>query len=256
MRGEDQHGLRLRLGECSVQLGRLRDAGFVEGTDPSPRRNPRLAKWFGLESRVYLSSRIAIAAVMIAWLCFVLTAGAGWERARIARRPGARMTRDQLAWAGFAPQASGFGLVWSFRRPTGSALVDVGLVGQWCITVAVAIAAFGAAGIGTWAIRALGRQFAVSARVVDGHELVTVGPYAHMRNPIYLALAGLLVATGLALSRGAPLLLGLVLYLAGTHLRARRKERLLKKAYGVGYETYARRVPRLLPWPLWRRRAA
>ena len=191
--------------------------------------------------------------MLVAWFLFALGAAVGWRRARIARRPGAPISRDQVAWVGFLLQAVGFALVWSFRRPTGTALVDVALVGQWGITIAVAMLAFAAAGLGAWAVLALGRQFAVAARVVKGHELVTAGPYAYVRNPIYLALGGLLLATGLALSRGAPLVLGSLVYVVGTQLRARREERLLRSVYGAAYEAYALRVPRLVPRQLWRR---
>jgi protein-S-isoprenylcysteine O-methyltransferase Ste14 len=204
---------------------------------------------------VHRSSEIATAAVMIAWLGFALAAALGGWRARQARRPGTPLTRDRLAWIGFTLQAGGFALIWSFRRPAGSSLVDVGLVGHWGLAIAAAVLAFGGAGLGAWAIASLGRQFAVSARVTEGHELVTVGPYAYVRNPIYLALCGLLLATGLALSRSTALGLGTLVYLTGTHLRVRREERLLQRAYGKAYEAYAQRVPRLLPWPRSRPRA-
>jgi protein-S-isoprenylcysteine O-methyltransferase Ste14 len=205
---------------------------------------------------VHLSSQLAIAAVMLAWLGFAIGAAIGWRRVRRAQRPGPPVTRDSLAWIGFMVQACGFALVWGFQRLPGSLLADVGPVGEWCIAIAGAGLAFAGAGLGAWAILTLGRQFAVSARVSEGHELVTVGPYAYVRNPIYLALGGLLLATGLALSRGVPLVLGCFAYVAGTLFRARREEGLLRKVYGATYEAYGHRVPRLLPWPLSRRRGA
>ena len=38
------------------------------------------------------------------------------------------------------------------------------------------------------AARALGKQWALMARVIEGHELIRQGPFAIVRNPIYLAM--------------------------------------------------------------------
>src|SRR5215472_17158428 len=49
-------------------------------------------------------------------------------------------------------------------------------------------------------VRTLGRQWALAARLVEGHELVTGGPYRYVRNPIYTGMLGMLLATGIAWS--------------------------------------------------------
>jgi protein-S-isoprenylcysteine O-methyltransferase Ste14 len=74
--------------------------------------------------------------------------------------------------------------------------------------------------------------------------LVTGGAYGWVRHPMYLAFLGLLVATGLVLSAGWPLLGGVAVYLAGTELRIAVEEDGL-----VGYAEYRRSTPwRYSPW--------
>jgi protein-S-isoprenylcysteine O-methyltransferase Ste14 len=84
--------------------------------------------------------------------------------------------------------------------------------------------------------------------------LVTDGPYALVRHPIYTGMFGMLLATGLAVSRWHFLLAGAGLYWLGTVIRTRVEERLLRSAFGAAYDDYARRVPALIPLP--RARAA
>jgi protein-S-isoprenylcysteine O-methyltransferase Ste14 len=97
------------------------------------------------------------------------------------------------------------------------------------------------------AARTLGKQWALVARVIEGHELVTTGPYAIVRNPIYLSMLGMYLASALAVSRWQALLGGLVVFLAGTAIRVRAEERLLRETFGAAFDDYARRVPAFLP---------
>jgi protein-S-isoprenylcysteine O-methyltransferase Ste14 len=63
--------------------------------------------------------------------------------------------------------------------------------------------------------------------------LVTDGPYAHLRHPMYLAFLGMLIATGLALSARGPLLAAIAIYIFGTELRVSLEESELP-----GYAAY------------------
>lgn len=77
-------------------------------------------------------------------------------------------------------------------------------------------------------------------------RLVTDGPYAVTRNPMYLG--HLLFLGGLTLGTRSPLALAatvaLVPWFGG---RARTDERRLADHFGPDYEDYCRRVPRWLP---------
>lgn len=99
-----------------------------------------------------------------------------------------------------------------------------------------------------WARARIGRNWSAAVTVKAGHELVTSGPYAIVRHPIY---AGLLLAfIGTAVARGD---LGAVAAVALVGWAFRRKTRLeerwMREQFGPAYDDYARRVPALFPRP-------
>jgi len=88
---------------------------------------------------------------------------------------------------------------------------------------------------------------AVAARLVEGHKLITVGPYAYVRNPIYIGMLGMLIATGLAMEHWIATIVAVVLFAAGMVIRVRSEEKLLRAAFGQEFEDYAKRVPAVIP---------
>ena len=80
------------------------------------------------------------------------------------------------------------------------------------------------------AVRRLGKQWAVAAQLVEGHNLVTDGVYRFVRNPIYTGMFGMMLATGLALTRWSVLLAAIPIFALGTYIRVRVEERLLRGA--------------------------
>ena len=95
--------------------------------------------------------------------------------------------------------------------------------------------------------RALGRNWSVVARTRADHELVTSGPFAYVRHPIYGALFVWLIAMAVAFGHYWGLIPGIPLYWIGTVLRIREEERLLGARFGAAYEAYAQRVKRFVP---------
>jgi hypothetical protein len=101
-----------------------------------------------------------------------------------------------------------------------------------------------------WGRLALGRDYFVSttagAQLFAGQRLVTYGPYALVRHPMYLGLvlAGL---GGLLIYRTWTWVL-VTLNAPGLLLRARREEQALSTEFGAEWQAYAQRVRyRLLP---------
>ncbi|MGI9088170.1 MAG: methyltransferase family protein [Chthoniobacterales bacterium] len=47
------------------------------------------------------------------------------------------------------------------------------------------------------AVRTLGKNWSLAARVTTDHELIETGPYARVRHPIYTGMLGMLIADGL-----------------------------------------------------------
>ncbi len=179
--------------------------------------------------------------VVVGWLVFALLF---ILQSRMPRTSTAR--RDRRSIIGMVLQGMGYGIVWGFRRnPTGPA-------GPLEPVRALFVVAFLAASIALTlsARRQLGKQWSLSARVLDEHDLITNGPYGLVRHPIYTGMLGMLVATGLGVGRLPFSLIGAAVYVTGTMLRARVEERLLRATFGARYDDYARRVPALVPrWP-------
>jgi len=94
---------------------------------------------------------------------------------------------------------------------------------------------------------ALGRNWSVVARTRADHELVTWGPFAYLRHPIYSALFVWLIAMAVAFGHYRGLIPAVPLYWIGTSLRIREEERLLRAQFGADYEAYAKRVKRFVP---------
>ena len=162
--------------------------------------------------------------------------------------------RSSAAKLGIVLQGVGFGLVWTFRRsqwwPSATS------VGGELTLAAVAVAlAWVSIGGCLLSVQTLGKQWTVQARLIKGHELIMDGPYGIVRNPIYLGMFGLMVATGLTLSQWWALLSAVVVFLVGNRIRIRAEESLLREAFGSQFEDYVRRVPPFLPRILRRKTA-
>jgi protein-S-isoprenylcysteine O-methyltransferase Ste14 len=140
---------------------------------------------------------------------------------------------------GLVLHGAAFGMVWGVRRdalpgnPWRTALIALLLAASLALLVA--------------SLRALGRHWAIAARLVDGHELVRSGPYAFLRHPIYTAMFGMMLAVGVAWADWRVLGIAVVLYALGTRFRIDAEERLLRQQFGAAWEDYARRVPAFVP---------
>jgi protein-S-isoprenylcysteine O-methyltransferase Ste14 len=86
---------------------------------------------------------------------------------------------------------------------------------------------------------------AFGAQLYAGHRLVTTGPYAIVRHPLYL---GLILAGigGLFIYWTWTLVLVLACGM-GVTVRAGREEAALRAEFGAKWEAYAQRVPAWLP---------
>ena len=125
--------------------------------------------------------------------------------------------------AGLAPESWGWGLAW----------------------VGFALAWSGAA-LTIWAKLTLGRWFSGSFAVKQGHELVTTGPYAIVRHPIYIGLLTLGVGLGVAWDSALTTLFA-ALYAVPFWLHTVIEEQMLAAHFGETWSEYKRRVPRIVP---------
>jgi protein-S-isoprenylcysteine O-methyltransferase Ste14 len=187
---------------------------------------------------------VTLAGVVLCWLFFV---GVLLLRKRPPQASEAK--RDRLSLFGIALQMLGYFLVW-FQPPHHPFLPPVaalsGILGILFSVITIAIAA-GSGWLIEASIRTLGKQWALPARLVEGHKLITVGPYSYVRNPIYTGMLGMLIATGLAMEHWVALIAAVVVFAVGMVIRVRSEEKLLRAAFGDEFEDYAKRVPAVLP---------
>ena len=186
----------------------------------------------------------AFVAFLLVMVCWCACAAVFFTRGRSPRTR--EQTRDVRSRPGLALQGLSYAVVWALPRRF-SPFVGFSAV----LDAALHVAAVVLAALSVWllaaAVRTLGKEWSLTARLVEGHRLVTEGPYALVRHPIYTGMAGLLLATALTYSHWLGLLAGVVLFTVGTVVRVRSEERLLRAAFGAEFEAYARRVPAVVP---------
>src|ERR1700722_2332464 len=185
-----------------------------------------------------------LAGVLLCWIRFITVFA-------FRKNPGKpqEAKRNKAAFDGVVLQMLGYGSTF-FQPPRHAFLPPVaalaGVAGVVYGVCTVAIAA-GSVWLIAAAVRRLGKQWAIAARLVEGHNLITDGPYSVVRNPIYVAIFGMLIATGLAFEHWIGMALGLVPFVLGTLIRVRAEEKLLRATFGKEFEDYAARVPALVP---------
>jgi protein-S-isoprenylcysteine O-methyltransferase Ste14 len=97
-----------------------------------------------------------------------------------------------------------------------------------------------------WARRHLATNWSADVTLKVGHELITSGPYAWVRHPIYtgllLAFLGSAIAVGEWRAVVAVTLVGLTFW-----RKLRTEERGMRELFSERYIDYSRRVPALIP---------
>ncbi len=164
--------------------------------------------------------------------------------ARWRREPERGARRDAASMIGILVQglafvAAGIGAIHVTLDPLGPRAL--GVAALVALLMAAALALF------VWASATMGRNWSLVARTRSDHELVTAGPFAWMRHPIYTALALVVVALAVALGHVTQLLVALPVFAVGTWLRVRIEERLLRTMFGAAHDAYAARVKRFVP---------
>jgi protein-S-isoprenylcysteine O-methyltransferase Ste14 len=163
---------------------------------------------------------------------------------RKTQPPVTEVRRDRRAFLSIALQGMSFAIVWGVRRHHGTPLFTAALA-PYLDALACALAV-GSVSFVLISVRALGKQWTVAARLVEGHNLVSQGPYQVVRNPIYSGMFGMLVATGIVLARWPAILIAIAIFLAATMWRIRVEERLLRSQFGAEFDKYCKQVPNAL----------
>jgi protein-S-isoprenylcysteine O-methyltransferase Ste14 len=179
----------------------------------------------------------------LVWLCIWI----GWPIYEYARGKSKRVVRT-----GRGNALSGVLLIAAFlvfQIPfTGDlTFLSVGLVPAVALVVLLGIVlAVAGLAFSIWARLYLGTNWSGSAKLKQGQELVTSGPYSVVRNPIYLGLTIAMVGTGLVFG-GYRVILAIVIILIFSWLRIRAEERLLSDQFGSEFARYKQSVKAFLP---------
>src|SRR5262245_13790803 len=156
---------------------------------------------------------------MLCWLAFGLI-----FVFRKRHRDGKAAKREPVTIVGIALQGLAYAFVWGAPRGEAALFPALPPVLE-CLVGGLAIAiAAGAVALTVRAVRHLGKEWSIVARVRSDHRLVTDGPYGVVRHPIYTGMLGMLLASGLAASRSWGIVAGLAVFALGTWLRVRSGE--------------------------------
>jgi protein-S-isoprenylcysteine O-methyltransferase Ste14 len=183
-----------------------------------------MTPWKALRIAADLAFLISWAAFLIAILIGSLPAIKRWGE--VALKP-ERSAADPRNAIGLALQA--IGLVFLTLIAPRSALRASPLV-----SVAVLMLAPVSAAVFFWALR-------LSPGAGESN-LVTKGPYAVVRHPLYMSLGGMLCATALLAATPLGAAVGLGLYIAGCEWKTSAEEDALTRRFQMAYVTYQQSV--------------
>ena len=195
----------------------------------------RIFYYFGLSyhAGMHVVATVVVLACWIVWpIPFLLRARQQRGRRSVVMAPAAK-------W-GVGIQAVAYFFVWLIVRGYGFHATPWLVLAMICGLAGATLA---------WAaVGRLGRQWRIQAGLFADHELVETGPYSLVRHPIYAAMILMFLSRGLLTSPWYFFLPALVLLIAGTEIRVRAEERLLRTRFGERFESYRSRVSAYVPF--------
>jgi len=108
---------------------------------------------------------------------------------------------------------------------------------------------FGAA---MWVFRrthkALGRNWSITLQIREKHELISHGPYALVRHPMYTSFLLMGLGQAFLLANWVVGLAGLIGFAILFFLRVDKEERMMLEIFGAEYRAYMDRTKRIIPY--------
>jgi protein-S-isoprenylcysteine O-methyltransferase Ste14 len=101
--------------------------------------------------------------------------------------------------------------------------------------------------LNVWARRSLQSNFTVTLGIKQDHELITTGPYAWVRHPIYTGFLLQFLGAALVYDSGATLLFLMLPFFVFFYWQSAEEEKLLVEHFGDAYRRYRVTTGRLLP---------
>jgi len=100
-----------------------------------------------------------------------------------------------------------------------------------------------------WAREHLGRNWSRSVTIKQDHELITSGPYAAVRHPIYTGILTGFLGMAIAISQVRGFIVFVLIFLV-FRLKLGIEEQWMSSQFGETYATYAQQTPALVPYLL------
>src|SRR5579863_1340345 len=100
-----------------------------------------------------------------------------------------------------------------------------------------------------WAREHLGSNWSRSVTIKQGHELITTGPYAVVRHPIYTGILAGFLGMAIAISQVRGFIVVVLIFFV-FWLKLRMEEKWMRSQFGETYATYARQTAALVPYLL------
>jgi protein-S-isoprenylcysteine O-methyltransferase Ste14 len=98
----------------------------------------------------------------------------------------------------------------------------------------------------TWVQVTLDTQWSPQLQLTKDHRLITTGPYARIRHPLYAGMCGWFISLSL-LTANLIFLGACILTFAGLLWRIPREEQMMIETFGDEYKAYMQRTGRFLP---------
>ncbi|APO73370.1 phospholipid methyltransferase protein [Rhizobium etli 8C-3] len=155
--------------------------------------------------------------------------------------------RSSIEKIGLASALLGLAIVPGFYVATG--MPQAADYPASALAVAVGAVLFAAA---MWVFRRthkeLGRNWSITLEIRDQHQLISSGPYAFVRHPMYSSFLLMGLGQAFLLSNWFVGLAGLVGFAVLFFLRVDKEERMMLEIFGPQYRAYMDRTKRIIPF--------
>ena len=121
-------------------------------------------------------------------------------------------------------------------------------VGYWPFWLGAAVTVAGLL-FAVWARGYLGRNWSSSVTIKQGHELITTGPYAVVRHPIYTGILAGFLGMAIAISQVRGFIVFVLIFLV-FWFKLRMEEKWMRSQFGETYAAYAGKTSALVPYVL------
>jgi protein-S-isoprenylcysteine O-methyltransferase Ste14 len=96
--------------------------------------------------------------------------------------------------------------------------------------------------------KALGRNWSITLQIREKHELISHGPYALVRHPMYTSFLLMALGQAFLLANWVVGLAGLIGFAVLFCLRVDKEERMMLEIFGPEYRAYMDRTKRIIPY--------